>query len=74
MHEYPHISFQKHWLLDEETIFMLGPCESIIQAISSAPVKPEYRKRMPAVSLRKGGPRRLQQSPCLWYSPKTRAF
>jgi len=29
-------------------------CESIIQAISSAPVNPEYRKRMLAVSLRKG--------------------
>jgi hypothetical protein len=59
MHEYPHISFQKYWLLDEKTIFMLGQCESIIQAISSVPVKPEYRKRMLAISLRKGGPRRL---------------
>ncbi len=54
MQEYPHISFQKNWRLDEETIFMLGQCESIIQAISSAPVKPEYRKRMLTVSLRKG--------------------
>ena len=54
MQEYPHILFQKNWLLDEETIFMLGQCESIIQAISSAPVKPEYRKHLLAVSLRKG--------------------
>ncbi|MEK7242578.1 MAG: Fic family protein [Thermodesulfobacteriota bacterium] len=54
MQNYQHISFQKNWRLDEETIFMLGQCESIIQAISSAPVKPEYRKRMLAVSLRKG--------------------
>jgi len=54
MQEYPHISFQKNWQLDEETIFMLGQCESIIQAISSAPVKPEYRRQMLAVSLRKG--------------------
>ena len=54
MQEYPHISFQKNWRLDEETIFMLGQCESIIQAISSAPVKPEYRKGMLVVSLRKG--------------------
>ncbi|MBU4121232.1 MAG: Fic family protein [Proteobacteria bacterium] len=54
MQEYQHIAFQKNWRLDEETIFMLGQCESIIQAISSAPVKPEYRKRMLAVSLRKG--------------------
>ena len=54
MQEYQHISFQKSWRLDEETIFMLGQCESIIQAISSAPVKPEYRKQMLKVSLRKG--------------------
>ena len=54
MQEYRHISFQKNWRLDEETIFMLGQCESVIQAISSAPVKPEYRKQMLAVSLRKG--------------------
>ena len=46
MQEYPHISFQKNWRLDEETIFMLGQCEAIIQAISSAPVKPEYRKQL----------------------------
>jgi len=46
--------FQKNWHLDEETIFMLGQCESIIQAISSAPVKPEYRQQMLVVSLRKG--------------------
>jgi Fic family protein len=54
MQEYPHISFQQNWRLDEETFFRLGQCESIIQAISSAPVKPEYRKQMLAVSLRKG--------------------
>ncbi|MHB8910513.1 MAG: Fic family protein [Syntrophales bacterium] len=54
MHEYRHIVFQKNWRLDEETIFMLGQCESIIQAISSAPVKPENRKLMLTVSLRKG--------------------
>ena len=54
MQEYPHISFQKNWHLDEETIFMLGQSESIIQAISSAPIKPEYRKQLLAVSLRKG--------------------
>ena len=33
---------------------MLGQSDAIIQAISSAPVKPEYRKQMLAVSLRKG--------------------
>src|SRR5665647_1513057 len=54
MQEYQHIAFQKNWRLDEETFFMLGQCESIIQAISSAPIKPEYRKQLLSVSLRKG--------------------
>ena len=44
MQEYAHIPFQKNWHLDEDTIFMLGQSESIVQAISSAPIKPEYRK------------------------------
>ena len=54
MQKYPQISFQKNWHLDEETIFMLGQCESIVQAISSAPVAPEYKRQMLVVSLRKG--------------------
>ena len=54
MQEYQHIAFQKNWHLDEETFFMLGQCESIIQAISSAPITPEYRKQLLVVSLRKG--------------------
>jgi len=54
MQNYPHIPFQKNWRLDEGTIFMLGQSESIVQAISSAPIKPEYRKLLLAVSLRKG--------------------
>jgi len=54
MQNYPHIPFQKSWRLDEGTIFMLGQSESIIQAISSAPIKPAYRKQLLVVSLRKG--------------------
>jgi len=54
MQEYQHIVFQKNWRLDEETFFMLGQCESIIQAISSAPITPEYRRQLLVVSLRKG--------------------
>lgn len=54
MQEYAHIPFQKNWRLDEDTIFMLGQSESIVQAISSAPIKPEYRKQLLVVSLRKG--------------------
>lgn len=54
MQEYAHIPFQKNWRLDEDTIFMLGQSESIVQAISSAPIKPEYRRQLLVVSLRKG--------------------
>jgi len=54
MQDYVHIPFQKNWHLDEDTIFMLGQSESIIQAISSAPLKPEYRQNLLVVSLRKG--------------------
>ncbi len=54
MQEYAQIPLQKNWRLDEETIFMLGQSESIVQAISSAPIKPEYRKQLLVVSLRKG--------------------
>ena len=54
MQKYEHILFQKNWRLDEETIFRLGQSESIIEAISSAPIKPEYRKQLLSVSLRKG--------------------
>ncbi|MBN2439413.1 MAG: Fic family protein [Deltaproteobacteria bacterium] len=54
MQNIEHILFQKSWRLDEETIYMLGQSESIIQAISSAPIKPEYRKQLLVVSMRKG--------------------
>ena len=54
MQKYEHIPFQKNWRLDEETIFRLGQSESIIEAISSAPIKPEYSKQLLSVSLRKG--------------------
>ena len=54
MGEYPHITFQKKWVLDEETIYRLGQSECIIQSISSMPLMPENRKRLLTVSLRKG--------------------
>jgi Fic family protein len=54
MQTYEHIPFHKHWRIDEETIFQLGQSESIIQAISAAPIKPEYRIQLLSVSLRKG--------------------
>jgi len=54
LQEYQHISFKRDWRLDQETLFMLGQCEVIIRAISSAPIKPEYRESLLQVSLRKG--------------------
>jgi Fic family protein len=51
---HPHISFQKSWQIDEETIYMLGQCESIIQIISNAPIRPEFRQELLLVSMRKG--------------------
>jgi len=51
---YPHIAFKKAWLFDEELMFMLGQCDAIIQGISNVPIKPEYKKELLNVSLRKG--------------------
>jgi Fic family protein len=54
MKDYPHINFQKRWTLAEETIYRIGQCECIIRSIVSMPIKPEYRKLLLKVSLRKG--------------------
>ena len=54
MKDYPHILFTKNWAIDEETIYRLGQCESIIQSIGSTPIQPEYRQKLLLVSLRKG--------------------
>ncbi|HQP25739.1 MAG TPA: Fic family protein [Smithellaceae bacterium] len=51
---HPHISFQSNWRISGNTLFMLGQCEAIIRMISSAPLEPEYRKKLLRVSLRKG--------------------
>ncbi len=49
-----HITFKKAWLFDNEIMFMLGQCDSVIQVISSVPIRPEYKKELLTVSLRKG--------------------
>ncbi|PKN51074.1 MAG: Fic family protein [Deltaproteobacteria bacterium HGW-Deltaproteobacteria-13] len=54
MGEYPHITFQKKWALNDETIYRLGQSECIIQSIASMPLMPENRQRLLKVSLRKG--------------------
>jgi Fic family protein len=54
MRVYPHITFQKKWVLNNETIYRMGQSECIIQSIASMPLMPENRKRLLSVSLRKG--------------------
>jgi Fic family protein len=54
MREYPHITFQKNWVFNEETVYRLGQSECIIQSIASMPLMPENRQRLLKVSLRKG--------------------
>lgn len=54
LQNHEHISFNRDWAIENETMFMLGQCESIIRFISGAPIKPEYRQYLLQVSLRKG--------------------
>jgi len=51
---HPHISFKDIWMLNEDIIFMLGQCKSIIRIISEIPLPPKERERLLLVSLRKG--------------------
>jgi len=51
---HPHISFERNWQVAEDTLFMLGQCESIIRIISEAPLEPENRRKLLLVSMRKG--------------------
>lgn len=51
---YEHIQFRKHWSLDDKTLYLLGGCDAIVQAICQIPLQPEYRERLLRVSLVKG--------------------
>lgn len=52
--DFPHISFAKEWTITEETAFLLGRCEAMMQIISDTPIDPNYRESLYLVSLRKG--------------------
>jgi len=54
MNKYPHITFNRNWELDGNTVYMLGQCDCLVRAIASMPIKPEYRKHLMSVSLTKG--------------------
>lgn len=51
---YPHILFAKHWALSEKATYLLGRCDSMVDAISRMPLQPEYHCRLLDVSLVKG--------------------
>ncbi len=54
LNTHPHITFEKKWKVDQETLFMLGQCDSIIHNISNIPLRPKYKDELLTVSLRKG--------------------
>jgi len=54
MEGFPHISFKKDWELSSNSIFYLGQIQSIIKAISYAPLMPNYHKILLGISLKKG--------------------
>lgn len=51
---YPHVKFQKHWTLSEDSMYLLGACDAIVGAICRMPLQPENRDRLLSVSLIKG--------------------
>jgi Fic family protein len=54
MKKYPYIKFQRLWSINAECYFELGQCNAIIQAISNAPLQPDYHEKLLNVSLVKG--------------------
>ncbi len=51
---YPHIRYRKHWDLSQESLYLLGECDAIVDAICQFAVQPEQRKRLLSVALIKG--------------------
>jgi Fic family protein len=51
---YPHLKFSKHWYLDHHTMYLLGGCGAIVDAICRIPLQPEYRDGLLRVSLIQG--------------------
>lgn len=52
--DFPHINFKKSWEISEKGQYIFGQCNSIISAISYAPIQPEYRQSLLYLSLIKG--------------------
>jgi Fic family protein len=49
-----HITFRPAWTITERTANLLGQCYAYIRAITNTPIRPDYRKRLLEVSLRRG--------------------
>lgn len=49
-----HIVFRPAWTVNERVSNLLGQCYAYIQAIANTPIRPDYRKRLLLVSLRRG--------------------
>jgi Fic family protein len=49
-----HISFRPAWTITERVSNLLGQCYAYVRAIINTPIRPDYRKRLLRVSLRRG--------------------
>jgi Fic family protein len=49
-----HISFRQAWTINERASNLLGQCYAYTQAITKTPISPSNRRRLLAVSLRRG--------------------
>jgi Fic family protein len=52
--KYPHLKFEKQWNVNTELSYLLGSCESLVEAIKDAPLAPKVHTELLRVSLIKG--------------------
>jgi Fic family protein len=52
--EYQHLLFKKHWILTSVSEFLLGQCDSLVEAIKNTPIMPSTYDDLMHVSLIKG--------------------
>ncbi len=52
--DHSHICFKANWEISNEMWYLLGQCDSIIEAISYTPIRPDYREKLHGISLIKG--------------------
>ncbi len=51
---FEHLQFTRQWQLSAETTYQLGQCRSLIDSISTAPIRPEIQSKLKHVALIKG--------------------